>query len=72
MTPHWTKDKPTEDGFYWYRWTDGYGDKHKQVIKWYYDARESEPTLYKWGSDQPHYPSDLTGEFWSERLIKPE
>jgi hypothetical protein len=63
--PHWTKDRPKESGFYWYRENGFTG-----VIEWDELAKcvmtaGSDINL----SDDSGY--DIEGEFYSEKLTPP-
>jgi hypothetical protein len=64
--PSWTKERPTEPGFYWYREED----EEPQVVAWNEEMQWAERT----GSSIPlfaYIEGRLEGEFWSEKLCPP-
>ena len=68
-TPQWTKDRPAESGFYWYRES---GDD-PEVIEW--DAHPK--SVSRTGSDvalcdhDAGYGWNIDGEFWPEAIRPP-
>jgi len=67
MTPHWTKDKPTEDGFYWYR-----EEGECEIMMWEKEMNWGVTCFNEIPYQNENWGNDLYGEFWSERLKEPE
>ena len=64
----WTRDLPTEDGFYWYR--EIFLDSRlEEVILW---SEKRQKMLVTGECEEPLKGVDVTGEFWSARLEVPE
>lgn len=63
----WTKDRPTESGFYWYREK---GDL-VEVVEWdlEFQCIQVVGCDVPWGDD---FGCKIEGEFWPERLEVPE
>jgi hypothetical protein len=67
-TPQWTKDRPAESGYYWYR--EGDEDDEPEVVEWNVELQwvmqtGSDIVL----SDDGRYGID--GEFWPEAIRLP-
>lgn len=65
--PQWTKDRPVESGFYWYREEGG----SPEVVEW---SQEQEVVMRP-GDDRmigDGYFTTIDGEFWPEAIRQPD
>lgn len=65
-TPQWTKDRPAESGYYWYR-EDG---SEPEIIEWAADMQ----WVMRTGSDimlADGHSHGIDGEFWPEAIRLP-
>lgn len=61
--PHWTRELPPVDGFYWYREAPGH---YSQIVE-----MDDGDVLYEGDWYFKRNTSKLSGEFWSEPLTPP-
>lgn len=72
---NWTKNLPTESGFYWYRWG---GSKNTEIVRMEFletafpDGVRSARYFYVTGTDVFYDDTEIDGEFWPEKLVEPK
>jgi hypothetical protein len=60
----WTEEKPTEDGFYWYR-----GYRGCEVVE--IEIQVGTQLMYPVGCETVYSGKEIHGKFWSEKLEAP-
>lgn len=67
QTPHWTRNLPKEEGFYWYREKGSVPEVvfWEQDMQWVMKAGTDVPM----GADMAH---KIEGEFWSVAVFPPK